>query len=173
MKSLEFTYQDGDQSISLSYQSITFSVTTTIGAVFAQSDPQVIDTEGNSVDTATLNNGVFFDAKLESVADIVARLRGGGEEHDKDSLGDELLGLKALIEALARFREGQADASVFGALNTLLLIRQVTFTQTVTGIGITRILLDAATQVGQGGEGSGDTAATGSTGGETTIDLEI
>jgi len=173
VKSLEFTYQDGDQSISLSYQSITFSVTTTIGAVFAQSDPQVIDTDGNSVDTATLNNGVFFDAKLESVADIVARLRGGGEEHDKDSLGDELLGLKALIEALARFREGQADASVFGALNTLLLIRQVTFTQTVTGIGITRILLDAATQVGQGGEGSGDTAATGSTGGETTIDLEI
>ena len=173
VKSLEFTYQDGDQSISLSYQSISFSVTTTIGAVFAQSDPQVIDTDGNSVDTATLNNGVFFDAKLESVADIVARLRGGGEEHDKDSLGDELLGLKALIEALARFREGQADASVFGALNTLLLIRQVTFTQTVTGIGITRILLDAATQVGQGGEGSGDTAATGSTGGETTIDLEI
>ena len=173
VKSLVFTYQDGDQSVSLSYQSISFSVTTTIGAVFAQSDPQVIDTDGNSVDTATLNNGVFFDAKLESVADIVARLRGGGEEHDKDSLGDELLGLKALIEALARFREGQADASVFGALNTLLLIRQVTFTQTVTGIGITRILLDAATQVGQGGEGSGDTAATGSTGGETTIDLEI
>ncbi len=62
VKSLVFTYQDGDQSISLSYQSITFSVTTTIGVVFAQSDPQVIDTEGNSVDTATLNNGVFFDA---------------------------------------------------------------------------------------------------------------
>ncbi len=78
-----------------------------------------------------------------------------------------------MIEALARFREGQADASVFGALNTLLLIRQVTFTPTVTGIGITRILLDAATQVGQGGEGSGDTAATGSTDGETTVDLKI
>lgn len=178
VKSLEFTYQDGDQSISLSYQSITFSVTTTIGAVFAQSDPQVIDTEGNSVDTATLNNGVFFDSKLESVADIVARLRGGGEEHDTDGLGDELQGLRALIEALARFREGQADAfgadaTVFGALNTLLLIREVTFTQTVTGIGITRILLDAATQVRQGGEAIGDTAATAPTVGETAVDLEI
>ena len=173
VKSLVFTYQDGDQSVSLSYQSISFSVTTTIGAVFAQSDPQVIDTEGNSVDTATLNNGIFFDSKLESVADIVARLRGGGEEHDTDGLGDELQALKALIEALARFREGQADASVFGALNTLLLIRQVTFTQTVTGIGITRILLDAATQVGQGGEASGDTAATAPTVGETPVDLEI
>ena len=173
VKSLEFTYQDGDQSISLSYQSISFSVTTTIGAVFAQSDPQVIDTEGNSVDTATLNNGVFFDTKLESVADIVARLRAGGEEPDEDSLGDELQGLKALIEALARFREGQADAPVFGALNTLLLIREVTFTQTVTGIGITRILLDAATRVGQDDEASGDTAATAPTDGETPVDLEI
>ncbi len=173
VKSLEITYQDGDQSISLSYQSITFSVTTTIGAVFAQSDPQVIDTEGNSVDTATLNNGVFFDAKLESVADIVARLRGGDEEPDTGSLGDELQGLRALIEALARFREGQADATVFGELNTLLLIREVTFTQTVTGIGITRILLDAATHVGQGGEGSGDPAATTPTIGETPVDLEI
>ncbi len=178
VKSLEFTYQDGDQSISLSYQSITFSVTTTIGAVFAQSDPQVIDTEGNSVDTATLNNGVFFDAKLESVADIVARLRGGGEEHDTDGLGDELQGLRDLIAALARIREGQADAlgtdaTVFGALNTLLLIRQVTFTQTVTGIGITRILLDAATQVRQDGEASVDTAATAPTVGETAVNLEI
>ena len=172
VKSLEFTYQDGDQSISLSYQSISFSVTTTIGAVFAQSDPQVIDTEGNSVDTATLNNGVFFDTKLESVAEIVARLRGG-EEFDTDALGDELQALKALIEALARFREGQAEASVFGSLNTLLLIREVTFTQTVTGIGITRILLDAATQVGEGGEGSGDTAATAPTVGETPVDVEI
>ncbi len=173
VKSLEFTYQDGDQSISLSYQSISFSVTTTIGAVFAQSDPQVIDTEGNSVDTATLNNGVFFDTKLESVAEIVARLRGGGEEHDTDDLGDELKGLKALIKALARFRKGQADRSLFGALNTLLLIREVTFTQTVTGIGITRILLDAATQVGEGGEASGDTAATAPTVGETPVDVEI
>jgi hypothetical protein len=173
VKSLEFTYQDGDQSISLSYQSISFSVTTTIGAVFAQTDPQVIDTEGNSVDTATLNNGVFFDAKLESVADIVARLRGGDEEDDTGGLGDELQGLKALIEALARFREGQADASVFGALNTLLLIREVTFTQTVTGIGITRILLDAATQVRQGAEGGGDTAQTAPTVGDTPVDLEI
>ena len=172
VKSLEFTYQDGDQSISLSYQSISFSVTTTIGAVFAQSDPQVIDTEGNSVDTATLNNGVFFDTKLESVAEIVARLRGG-EEFDTDALGDELQALKALIEALARFREGQAEASVFGSLNTLLLIREVTFTQTVTGIGITRILLDAATQVGEGGEASGDTAATAPTVGETPVDVEI
>ena len=172
VNSLEFTYQDGDQSISLSYQSITFSVTTTIGAVFAQSDPQVIDTEGNSVDTATLNNGVFFDTKLESVAEIVARLRGG-EEFDTDALGDELQALKALIEALARFREGQAEASVFGSLNTLLLIREVTFTQTVTGIGITRILLDAATQVGEGGEASGDTAATAPTVGETPVDVEI
>ena len=178
VKSLEFTYQDGDHSVSLSYQSVTFSVTTTVGAVFAQSDPQVIDTEGNSVDTATLNNGVFFDAKLESVADIVARIRGDREEHDRGSLGDQLQGLEALIEALARFREGQADflgadATVFGALNTLLLIREVTFTQTVTGIGITRILLDAATQVRQGGEGSGDTAATAPTAGETPVDLEI
>ena len=173
VKSLEFTYQDGDQSISLSYQSISFSVTTTIGAVFAQSDPQVIDTEGNSVDTATLNNGVFFDTKLESVAEIVARLRGGGEEHDTDDLGDELKGLKALIKALARFRKGQADRSLFGAPNTLLLIREVTFTQTVTGIGITRILLDAATQVGEGGEASGDTAATAPTVGETPVDVEI
>ncbi len=178
VRSLEFTYQDGDQSISLSYQSISFSVTTTIGAVFAQTDPQVIDTEGNSVDTATLNNGVFFDAKLESVADIVARLRGGDEEHDEGGLGDELQALRALIESLARIRENQADflgadATVFGALNTLLLIREVTFTQTVTGIGITRILLDAATQVRQDGEGSGDTAETGSTDGDTTVDLEI
>ncbi len=173
VKSLVFTYQDGDQNVSLSYQSISFSVTTTIGAVFAQSDPQVIDTEGNSVDTATLNNGVFFDSKLETVADIVARLRGGGEEHDTDDLGDELKGLKALIKALARFRKGQADRSLFGALNTLLLIREVTFTQTVTGIGITRILLDAATQVREDGEASGDTASTAPTVGETPVDLEI
>lgn len=173
VKSLVFTYQDGDQNVSLSYQSISFSVTTTIGAVFAQSDPQVIDTEGNSVDTATLNNGVFFDSKLETVADIVARLRGGGEEHDTDDLGDELKGLKALIKALARFRKGQADRSLFGALNTLLLIREVTFTQTVTGIGITRILLDAATQVREDGAASGDTASTAPTVGETPVDLEI
>ncbi len=178
VKSVEFTYQDGDQSVSLSYQSITFSVTTTVGTVFAQSDPQVIDTDGNSVDTATLNNGLFFDARLEGVADIVARLRGGGKEHDAGGLGNELQALKALIAALARIREGQADAlgadaAVFGALNTLVLIREVTFTQTVTGIGITRILLDTATQVGQGGEGSGDTAATAPTVGETPVDLEI
>jgi len=177
VKSLEFTYRDGDQSVSLSYQSITFSVTTTVGAVFAQADPKVIDTQGNSVDTAPLNNGVFFDAKLESVADIVARLRGG-EEPDAGRLGDELQGLRALIEALARIREGQADAlgadtTVFGALNTLLLIREVTFTQTVTGIGITRILLDAATQVRQGGEAGVDTAATAPTVGETPVDLKI
>ncbi len=62
---------------------------------------------------------------------------------------------------------------MFGALNTLLLIREVTFTQTVTGIGITRILLDAATQVSQVGEGSGDTAATAPTVGDTPVDLEI
>ena len=173
VKSLEFTYQDGDQSISLSYQSISFSVTTTVGAVFAQSDPQVIDTGGNSVDTAAQNNGVFFDSKLETVADIVARLRGGGEDDDTDDLGDELKGLKALIEALARFREGQADGSVFGALDTLLLIREVTFTQTVTGIGITRILLDAATRVREDGEASGDTAAAPPAVGETPVDLEI
>ncbi len=83
-----------------------------------------------------------------------------------------------MIAALARIRENQADAlgadaTVFGALNTLVLIRQVTFTQTVTGIGITRILLDAATPVRQGGEGSGDTAATAPTVGETPVDLEI
>ncbi len=175
--SLEITYQDGDQSISLSYQSITFSVTTTVGAVFAQSDPQVIDTEGNTVDTATLNNGVFFDAKLESVADIVARLRGD-QEQDAGSLEDNLRGLMALLTALARIRdEGAgalgADATVFGLLNTLVLIREVTFTQTVTGIGITRILLDAATQVRQGAEGGGDTAQTAPTVGDTPVDLEI
>lgn len=178
VKSLEFTYQDGDQSISLSYQSISFSVTTTVGAVFAQSDPQVIDTEGNSVDTATQNNGVFFDAKLESVADIVARLRGAGEAPDTGGPGNELQGLKALIEALARIREGQADAlgadsTVFGALNTLLLIREFTYTQTVTGTGITRILLDAATQVRQGDEAGGGAAATPPTVGETPVDLQI
>ena len=94
------------------------------------------------------------------------------------ALGDELQGLKALIEALGRIRENQADflgayATVFGALNTLVLIREVTFTQTVTGIGITRILLDAATQVRQDGEGSGDTAATAPTVGDTPVDLEI
>ncbi len=186
VKSLEFTYQDGDQNISLSYQSISFSVTTTIGAVFAQSDPQVVDTEGNTVDTATQNNGVFFDAKLESVADIVARLRlrGGDEEDGTDGPGDELQGLRALIAALARSLEGGeggeggegalgADATVFGGLNTLALIREVSFTQTVTGIGITRILLDAATQVRQGAEGGGDTADTASTVGETPVDLQI
>ncbi len=183
VKSLEFTYQDGDQSISLSYQSISFSVTTTIGAVFAQSDPQVVDTEGNTVDTATLNTGVFFDAKLESVAEIVARLRlrGGDEEDGTDGPGDELQGLRALIAALARSLEGGeggegalgADATVFGGLNTFALIREVSFTQTVTGIGITRILLDAATQVRQGAEGGGDTAQTAPTVGDTPVDLEI
>ena len=105
--------------------------------------------------------------------DRVSRDIGGGEEHDTDDLGDELKGLKALIKALARFRKGQADRSLFGALNTLLLIREVTFTQTVTGIGITRILLDAATQVREDGEASGDTASTAPTVGETPVDLEI
>ncbi len=58
-------------------------------------------------------------------------------------------------------------------LNTLVLIRQVTFIQTVTGIGITRILLDAATQVRQGAEGGGDTADTTPTVGETPVNLQI
>lgn len=80
VQSVEALIQDETGSVSVNYQSISLNVTTTVGLVFAQSDPQVLDAQGNAVDTATLNSGLYFDARSESVTQLVARLQQAGTQ---------------------------------------------------------------------------------------------
>jgi hypothetical protein len=170
VQSLEILVQDGDDTVLVNYQSISLSVTTTVGIALAQTDPQVLDVQGNPVDTATIDSGLFFDSSIESVAELVARLRQAGAPQ-QDTAAPPIAG--GLLDLALPTAEGEPvaapDAGAAAALEALILIREVSYS---ASLGITRILLDAASPVAD--RGPADVAeAAGSSSAAANLDLQI
>ncbi len=124
IESLELTLQDGDNTLQVSYQKISLSVTTTVGMAISRFTPQALDLGGNLIDTALIDtpvagDGLYVDAGAPDSRGLLDRLRLGAGE------------------------PGFSDPAQ-SALDSLLLFKQIS---TNASLNITRILLEAATRV--------------------------
>ncbi len=116
VQQVQVEIQDGDESISVSYQKIVFESTTTLGISFAQETPEAADPDdpaGDSLSTVALEEGIFVNAETgqaEAPAGAAA-----AEEGDP--------AVPALPDAQPGLTAGQG---------ALLLIQQISFESSST-----------------------------------------